>query len=59
MHDWNGNGKIDAHDHAFSAYITSGQDQNTGGAGCCGPTLVMLLLPILLPVVLTVVFRAH
>ena len=66
MHDWNGNGKIDPSDHAFTAMIldemsgdTGGSGGGNGGSGCCGTTAAMFLIGILLPVVVTAVFIAH
>ena len=66
MFDWNRNGKIDAGDHAFTAFmIDQIENENgnggkpTGGCGCCGPTVAMMLIGIILPVVLTVVFVVH
>lgn len=64
MFDWNRNGKIDAGDHAFTAFMID-QIENesggkpTGGCGCCGPTVAMFLIGILMPVILTVVFVAR
>ena len=57
MYDWNHNGKIDAGDHAFTAFMIDEMDKPTGGCGCCGTTVVMFLIAVLLPVV--VVFVAH
>lgn len=64
MHDWNHNGKIDAEDHAFTAFmIDQIENENggnsTGGCGCCGPTAAMFLIAILMPVILTVVYVTH
>lgn len=64
MYDWNHNGKIDAGDHAFTAFMIDQMENDngskpTGGCGCCGPTVAMFLIGILLPVILTVVFVAH
>lgn len=64
MHDWNHNGKIDAEDHAFTAFMIDqieNENENgstpTGGCGCCGPTVAMFLIAILMPVI--VVFVVH
>ena len=60
MYDWNRNGKIDAGDHAFTAFMidqieNGNENKPTGGCGCCGPTVAMFLLAVILPVVLLVV----
>lgn len=60
MYDWNHNGKIDAGDHAFTAFLidqieNENKDKPTGGCGCCGPTVAMFLIAVILPVVLLVV----
>jgi hypothetical protein len=57
MFDWNRNGKIDAGDHAFTAFLIDEMDKTTGGCGCCGTTVAMFLIAVLLPVI--VVFVAH
>ncbi len=58
MYDWNHNGKIDAGDHAFTAFLIDEMengDKPTGGCGCCGTTVAMFLIAILLPVIVFVV----
>ena len=66
MIDWNGNGKADPEDMAFTAMILDEMSGDTGGSGggnrgngCCGTTAAMFLIGILLPVVVTAVFIAH
>lgn len=63
MFDWNHNGKIDAGDHAFTAFLLDEMDSDDGDdnkpTGCCGPTVAMFLMGIIFPVILTVVFVAH
>ena len=64
MYDWNHNGKIDAEDHAFTAFMideieNGNTGKPTGGCGCCGTTVAVFLIGILLPVFLTIVFAAH
>ena len=64
VYDWNHNGKIDAGDHAFTAFMidqmeSGNGDKPTGGCGCCGTTVAMFLAAVLLPVILTVVFVAR
>ena len=60
MQDWNRNGKIDAGDHAFTAFMID-QVREEGGppTGCCGTTAAMFLIGIILPVVLVVVTVAY
>lgn len=58
MYDWNHNGKIDAGDHALTAFLIDeieNGDKPTGGCGCCGTTVAMLLIAIVLPVIVFVV----
>ena len=60
MYDWNHNGKIDAEDHAFTAFMideieNGNAGKPTGGCGCCGTTVMMFLMGILLPVIVFVV----
>ena len=60
MYDWNHNGKIDAGDHAFTAFLideieNGNVDKPTGGCGCCGTTVAMFLIAILLPMIVFVV----
>ena len=45
MQDWNRNGKIDAGDHAFTAFMID-QVREEGGppTGCCGTTAAMFLI---------------
>ncbi len=42
MIDWNGDGKVDA----FESYLTMRalEEDDKGGAGCCGPTVAVFLL---------------
>ena len=52
MYDWNHNGKIDAGDHAFTAFLideieNGNADKPTGGCGCCGTTVAMFLIAII------------
>ena len=53
----NHNGKIDAEDHAFTAFMIDEMDKPTGGCGCCGTIVAMFLIAVLLPVI--VVFVVH
>ncbi len=58
MFDWNRDGKIDARDHAMTAFILDDmEDDNT--SGCCGPTVAMFLIGLILPVIVGVVFISH
>ena len=63
MYDWNKNGKIDAEDHAFTAFMIHNMDHEdrNGGkpGGCCGPTAAMLLIGVALPAIITAVFLSH
>lgn len=60
MYDWNHNGKIDAGDHAFTAFMIDEIENGNagkpiGGCGCCGTTVMMVLVAIVLPVIVLVV----
>ena len=58
VHDWNHNGKIDAGDHAFTAFMMDQMENGenpTGGCGCCGTTVAMFRIAVLLPVIVLVV----
>ena len=61
MIDWNRDGKIDAGDHAFTAFLIDEMDRDSDEkpTGCCGTTAAMILIGILMPVILTAVFVAH
>ena len=64
MVDYNGDGKVDAAEHALTAFLIDEAEKNSSGnnrgsSGCCGPTVAMFLMAVILPVVLTVVFVAH